>query len=90
MAEKAHMKSSGPSHPDELDDDEVKGSRLRKASLKAPPPPRQTAKVKELAEEKISDHVTTEVEANILARIRKCLDRANHPNTPEIWTIRNS
>ena len=83
MAEKAHMKSPGLSHPDEPDDDEVKCSGLRKASPKAPPP-RQTAKVKELAEEKISDHVTTEVEANILARIRKCLDRANHPNTPEM------
>jgi hypothetical protein len=84
MAEKAHMKSPGPSHPpDEPDDDEVKGSGLRRASPKVPPPPRQTAKVKELAEEKTSDHVT-EVEANILARIRKCLDRANHPNTPEM------
>jgi Protein of unknown function (DUF2786) len=84
MAEKAHMKSAGPSRPDEPDDDEVKWLGLRKASPKAPPPPRQTAKVKDLAEEKTSDHVTTEVEANILARIRKCLDRANHPNTPEM------
>src|SRR4051812_32859968 len=85
MAEKAHMKSLGPSHlPDEPDDDEAKGSGLRRASLKVLPPPRQTAKVKELAEEKTFDHVTTEVEANILARIRKCLDRANHPNTPEM------
>lgn len=85
MAERAHTKSPGSSHlPDERDDDEVRGSGLRKASLKAPPPPRQTAKVKELAEEKTSDHVATEVEANILARIRKCLDRANHPNTPEM------
>jgi hypothetical protein len=85
MAEKTHMKGPGPSHlPEELDGDEVKGSGLRKASLKAAPPPRQTAKVKELAEEKTSDHVATEVEANILTRIRKCLDRANHPNTPEM------
>jgi hypothetical protein len=85
MAEKAYMKSPGQGHPfAEPADDEVKGPGPRKASLKAPPPPRQTAKVKELAEEKTSDHVTTEVEANILARIRKCLDRANHPNTPEM------
>jgi hypothetical protein len=84
MAEKVHMKCPGPSHLNEPDDGEAKGSGLRKTSSKAPPPPRQTAKVKELAEEKTSDHVTTEVEANILARIRKCLDRANHPNTPEM------
>lgn len=45
---------------------------------------RQFAKVKTLAD----DHATpmdasTEIDQTILLRIRKCLDRANHPNTPE-------
>jgi Protein of unknown function (DUF2786) len=63
----------------------TKNPRLRKARPKAaPPPPRQKATVKQLAEEKTSGPVNTDMEAQILARIRKCLDRANHPNTPEM------
>ena len=51
---------------------------------KQPPPPRQTAKVKDLVELKIAAAANSNVDAHILERIRKCLDRANHPNTPEM------
>lgn len=44
---------------------------------------RQTAKVKTLAEDNSQTDRLNPVEADIIARIRKCLDRANHPNTPE-------
>ena len=73
---------SHPSHS--VDISGSKKSPRRQAPPKAPPPPRQTAKVKQLAEEKTTDHVRTDVESHILARIRKCLDRANHPTTPEM------
>jgi polyhydroxyalkanoate synthesis regulator phasin len=69
--------------PHPINNSNSKKMRRRKGSPKAPPLPRQKATVKELAEEKTGCHAQTEVEANILARIRKCLDRANHPTTPE-------
>lgn len=49
-----------------------------------PPPPRQRAKVNSLAELPTEAAANTCVDAHILERIRKCLDRANHPNTPEM------
>lgn len=43
---------------------------------------RQTAKVKSLAEDDQEVTLNT-AESEIISRIRKCLVRANHPNTPE-------
>jgi hypothetical protein len=51
---------------------------------KQPPLPRQTAKVKDLAELQMTAATNPNVDAHILERIRKCLDRANHPNPPEM------
>jgi len=48
------------------------------------PLPRQTAKVKDLAEQQAGAAGETNIDAPILERIKKCLDRANHPNTPEM------
>lgn len=70
--------------PHQIDKSNSKKMGRRKGPPKAPPPPRQKAVVQELAEEKAGCHAKTDVEAHILARIRKCLDRANHPTTPEI------
>ena len=51
---------------------------------KLAPAPLQTAKVIELAEHKQVDATSdSAVEKKILDRIRKCLARANHPNTGE-------
>ena len=46
--------------------------------------PRQTAKVRSLAEDQGSNSGNTELDIRMLDRIRKCLDRAHHPNTPEM------
>jgi hypothetical protein len=71
--------------PHHINKSKGKKTGRRKGSPRAPPPPpRQKATVKELAEEKAACHAKTDVEAHILDRIRKCLDRANHPTTPEI------
>jgi len=44
---------------------------------------RQSAKVKCLAEHNTQEATLNTVESDIVLRIRKCLDRANHVNTPE-------
>lgn len=67
-------------HKDKFDRKQFRRPRVPKASAA----PRQAAKVKALAEEKASGPVNNEVEAQILIRIRKCLERANHPTTPEM------
>lgn len=41
------------------------------------------AKVKSLAEDTVQEANTTTFECEVIARIKKCLDRANHPTTPE-------
>ncbi|KEF62075.1 uncharacterized protein A1O9_00047 [Exophiala aquamarina CBS 119918] len=48
------------------------------------PPPSQTAKVQVLAiqGQAVSDE-NSKYEQRILGRIKKCLQRAEHPNTPE-------
>lgn len=58
-------------------------SRRRKISMDdaARKTHRQTARIKSLAEDQ-ARHGTPRAQA-IVARIRKCLDRASHPNTPE-------
>jgi hypothetical protein len=49
------------------------------------PPPLQTARVQQLADEgRANDDRNFDVEPRILERIKKCLSRANHPNTPEL------
>lgn len=48
------------------------------------PPPSLTAKVRELAvQDSATNDKNSNVEQRILDRIKKCLQRANHPNTPE-------
>ncbi|RMZ87741.1 hypothetical protein DV736_g5032, partial [Chaetothyriales sp. CBS 134916] len=47
-------------------------------------PPAQVAKVRELADQKqVNNDRASNVEQRILDRIKKCLQRAEHPNTPE-------
>ncbi|KFY09371.1 hypothetical protein V491_08225 [Pseudogymnoascus sp. VKM F-3775] len=62
--------------------------RKRAARQRAPPkltPPLYKASIKKLAENNISsvNSSTAEVDSAILKRIKSCLDRANHPGTPE-------
>ncbi|KAG4417670.1 MAG: hypothetical protein CL912_29975 [Deltaproteobacteria bacterium] len=60
----------------------------RTARPRAPPkrpPPLYTASVKELAETGTirASSSTADIDNAIIQRIKKCLERANHPNTPE-------
>lgn len=59
--------------------------RKRKARPRKIPPPLYKASVKELAETgtiKVTGS-TADIDNAIIVRIRKCLERANHPSTPE-------
>ncbi|KAK9423375.1 hypothetical protein SUNI508_04269 [Seiridium unicorne] len=63
-------------------------TKKRAVRSRAPPklpPPVYKATIKELAETGASKASSSaaDVDSAILLRIKKCLDRANHPNTPE-------
>jgi hypothetical protein len=56
-----------------------------KAKARLGPPPPQTAKVSRLADDSSASITNNNgTDKAILDRIRKCLARANHPNTPEM------
>lgn len=58
----------------------------RPARPRKPSPPLYKASVSELAETGVaarSSSSTADIDNAIISRIKKCLDRANHPNTPE-------
>lgn len=59
-----------------------KAARRTKTNPPAPAP-RQKATVKQLATDELQTSVS-DVDDHIVKRIQKCLERANHPNTPEL------
>ena len=70
------------------DDDKPppKRKRARKARPRKPPPALYKASARELAE---SDTITVtgstaDIDNTIILRIKKCIERARHPNTPEV------
>ncbi|KAJ1324503.1 DUF2786 domain-containing protein [Microdochium nivale] len=75
-----------PLEDDRSDDEEharKRPARTRKSHK--PPPPLYKASVTAQAEASRSHatHATADVDNAIVLRIKKCLDRAKHPNTPE-------
>jgi len=58
---------------------------LRKRTARPPAPPLYKASIKELAETGTIrvNSSTADIDNEIVLRIKKCLERASHPNTPE-------